>query len=234
LLLGCVGGVFVAGISVTAQAGLSPDGNRFAGAASAALASFAAYLHWRRFKVPITVAAGASTAVATLLSLLLALVPQTRGYWEPLLLLCGLTVFGWAMLWDASDRARTTRRSDVAFWLHLAAAPMIVHPAFAMLGLLGLGETDVGRAGAAVAIYLALALVGLAVDRRALLVSALAYALYATATLFRAAGSLSLSFALTALVIGSALLLLSAFWHRTRKALVGLLPAALQARLPIS
>jgi hypothetical protein len=30
------------------------------------------------------------------------------------------------MWWDSSDRARLTRRSDVAFWLHLLAAPMIV------------------------------------------------------------------------------------------------------------
>ena len=30
---------------------------------------------------------------------------------------------------------RITRRSDVAFWLHLLAAPMIAHPIFSLLGL---------------------------------------------------------------------------------------------------
>ena len=50
-------------------------------------------------------------------------------------LLLGIGVFLFAMWWDASDRARTTRRSDVAFWLHLLAAPMIAHPIFTLLGL---------------------------------------------------------------------------------------------------
>ena len=232
LLLGFVGGVFECGVGIFISAGL--QWNELGLAASAAAATLAAYLHWRRFMVPITVAAGTAAAVGTLLALLLGFIPQMQDYWHPLLLFCGLGVFGWAMRWDASDRARMTRRADIAFWLHLSAAPMIVHPAFAMLGLLGPTETNVGRAGAAVAIYLVLAVLALAVDRRALLVSALIYALYATAALFRAAGSLSTSFALTALVIGSALLLLSAFWQRSRKLVVGRLPLALQARLPIT
>ena len=51
------------------------------------------------------------------------------------MLLLGVGVFLFAMWWDASDRARLTRRSDVAFWLHLLAAPMIAHPIFTLLGL---------------------------------------------------------------------------------------------------
>jgi hypothetical protein len=39
--------------------------------------------------------------------------------------------------------------------------------------------------------------------------------------------------ALTALVIGSALLLLSAFWHQARAAIVRPLPEGLRERLPI-
>ena len=74
----------------------------------------------------------------------------------------------------------------------------------------------------------------LAVDRRALLVSALFYVVYAMVALFKAAGTLSASFALTALVIGSALLLLSALWHRVRAAVLTLFPAGLRARLPAS
>ena len=40
-------------------------------------------------------------------------------------LVLGIGVFLFAMRWDSSDPARVTRRSDVAFWLHLLAAPMI-------------------------------------------------------------------------------------------------------------
>jgi hypothetical protein len=45
-----------------------------------------------------------------------------------LVLVLGIGTFLFAMWWDSSDRARLTRRADVAFWLHLLAAPMIVHP----------------------------------------------------------------------------------------------------------
>ena len=59
-------------------------------------------------------------------------------------------------------------------------------------------------------------LTALAIDRRALLVSALAYVLYALNRLFEQFGAVELNVALTALVIGSALLMLSAFWHQAR------------------
>ena len=51
------------------------------------------------------------------------------------LLVFGIGVFLFAMWWDASDPKRETRRADVAFWLHLLAAPMIVHPVFKLFGL---------------------------------------------------------------------------------------------------
>ena len=51
-------------------------------------------------------------------------------------------------------------------------------------------------------------------DRRALLVSSLAYVLFALYALFKQAGAVELSAAFTALVIGSALLLLSATARR--------------------
>ena len=48
----------------------------------------------------------------------------------PLVFVAGLGVFAFAMRWDMTDPQRETRRSDVAFWLHLLAAPMIAHPLF--------------------------------------------------------------------------------------------------------
>jgi len=81
-------------------------------------------------------------------------------------------------------------------------------------------------------VYVAMGLVALAIDRRALLVSALAYVLIALTFLFDKFGAVELNFALTALVIGSALLTLSAFWTPIRKSVVEMLPQGLQARLP--
>lgn len=206
------------------------------GAAAGAIAAGAAWLHWRRFHVPITVATGAAAVAAIAVGLLVAALGQdvdaARSAILGLVLLLGVGVFLLAMWWDSSDRARVTRRSDVAFWLHLLAAPMIVHPIFTLLGL-NAGNVSLGGGIAAILLYIALGVTALAIDRRALLVSALAYVLWALAELFKRFGAVELNVALTALVIGSALLLLSAFWHQARTAIVRPLPEGLRERLPL-
>jgi hypothetical protein len=242
LLLAFVGGVFATSIFALILA-VGPDnvnGNDKLGGAlaaiSAAIAGGAAWLHWRRFHVPITVAAGAAAGAGILVGLLISALGQNAEQAKDailgLVLFLGLGVFLFAMWWDSSDRARLTRRSDVAFWLHLLAAPMIVHPIFTLLGLTH-GHINPAEGLAVVALYIALGLTALAVDRRALLVSALAYVLYALQALFREFGAVELNIALTALVIGSALLLLSAFWHQARAAVVKPLPEGLRDKLPV-
>ncbi len=51
--------------------------------------------------------------------------------------------------------------------------------------------------------------------------------------LLRENGSVKLSVALTALIIRSALLLLSAFWHSARRSVVKTLPAGIGSKLPV-
>jgi MFS family permease len=204
-------------------------------AVSAALAGGATWLHWRRFRVPITVAAGAATVVGTLLGLLAYSIGDVEALENIMLaagLVLGVGVFLFAMWWDSSDPRRETRRSDVAFWLHLLSAPLIVHPIFSLLGLND-GDATIGEAVVVMLVYLLLGLTALAVDRRALLVSALAYVLFALISLFEQFGAVELNIALAAFVIGSGLLLLSAFWHNVRKAVVQPLPAGVQAKLPV-
>ena len=60
----------------------------------------------------------------------------------------------------------------------------------------------------ALAVYITMGLIALTIDRRALLVSALAYVLVTLTWLFDRFGAVELNVALTALVIGSALLTL--------------------------
>jgi hypothetical protein len=206
------------------------------GGVSAAIAGAAAWLHWRRFQVPITVAAGAAAVAGLFLAIVVGIVqPATAEAAKNLILgfvlLLGIGVFLFAMWWDSSDRARITRRSDVAFWLHLLAAPMIAHPIFTLMGLNN-GAVSTGEALVVVGLYVLFGLTALAIDRRALLVSALAYVLYALTELFKQFGAVELNVALTALVIGSALLLLSAYWHQARRLVVTRLPSNLQQRLP--
>jgi uncharacterized membrane protein YfcA len=240
LLLAFVGGVFAtAGFGLFAGIGEENlNGNTLmsgiVGMCAGAIAAGAAWLHWKRFQVPITVAAGAAAVAAFAVSLLVAFVGEPENLKDIILgfvLLLGVGVFLFAMRWDSSDPKRTTRRSDVAFWLHLLAAPMIVHPVFTLLGLND-GTATIGEGLIVVALYVAIGLTALAIDRRALLVSALAYVLYALSELFKQFGAVELNIALTALVIGSSLLLLSAFWHQARSLIVRQLPAGLQAKLP--
>lgn len=232
LLGGFVGGVFWSGTLLAPALG----GNlpRDAATALAAFAAaVAAYLHWRRFHVPITVAAGMLALCILLLSLLFLWQPRLWTDWfAPLLLIAGLAVFMVAMAWDMQDRERKTRRSDVAFWLHITASPLIVHSLFSLIGVFGAASIGPAKAALIFGLYLLLAILALIIDRRAMLVSALAYVVYALSTLFKEYGAFDSSLALTALFVGSGLLLLSALWHRARALALAPLPAALRGRLP--
>lgn len=241
LLLAFVGGVFastivllVSATATEAQSGPTPWAFAVAGAAAA----IAAWLHWRRFMVPITVAAGA----AALTALVVAGVVMAIGGSEQVNLngqtmlqtvaICGVGVFSLAMWFDAQDRARVTRLADVAFWLHLLAAPMIIHPVITMTGLTTPGAGP-NAAIIVILVYLGLTFLAIAIDRRALLVSALAYVIFAIERLLSSGDQgLGNSGGLTTLVLGVFLVLLSAAWRPIRARVVAMLPASITNRLP--
>ncbi len=219
------------GTAVAEVLRLGRSSSTFGTAAGAVVAVVATVLHWRRFHVPVTVAVGALAGIAAAIAGVVALRPELGESWRLMVFVAGLVLFGWAMRWDMSDPARITRRADVAFWLHLAAAPMIVHPVFSALGLLH-GDGAATTAAAAFGLYVVLAVVALVVDRRALLVSALIYVLYAISALVAAVGAAGVNVSLTALLVGSGLLLLSALWHAARQRVLRALPGGWRARLP--
>ena len=238
LLLAFVGGLFA-----TVASGLIGDGNQYGPGDEATVATFisisgvvaaiGAFFHWRRFRVPITIAAGAAAVVATIVGLVgVATNGEVEPFLHPILLIAGLCVFSLAMRWDMSDPVRETRRADVAFWLHLLAAPLIVHPIFAEIGVLE-GTLSMGGAVLVIGLYVVMAVIALAIDRRALMVSSLVYVLWALNGLFDQFGAVETNIALAALVIGSALLLLSAFWHNARGLVVKPLPEAITNKLPV-
>lgn len=224
LLLGFAGGVAgtLIGVLIDTKADVSIQTQAIISAGIGLVTAGAAWLHWRRFMVPITVAAGALALVGTIVSLVMAALPASREAIYPITLVGGIAMFALAMWWDMSDTRRITRRSDVAFWLHLAAAPLIAHPIFHMLGVLD-NNGGVGTGLVVLALYLLFGFIALAVDRRALLVSGLTYVLYAMYAIIKSAGAVELSAAITGLIIGSALLVLSAFWQPMRGLVVGTL-----------
>lgn len=195
------------------------------------VATAAAWLHWMRFHVPITVAAGAATAVAFVMALLVSIFPALKEALNSLMLVGGIAIFLLAMRWDMADLKRVSGKSDVAFWLHLTAAPLIVHPVFSNLGIFE-GQQSTMSLGIVLALYLVLTVISLVIDRRAFMVSSLIYVLAALTQLLDTYGLAGDSFAYVGVVIGFSLLLLSGFWHKARRGLVQSLPAGLQAKVP--
>ncbi len=188
-------------------------------------------LHYLRFRIPITFAAGVAALVASVLALVVSVAPDfAERFLRPLLLICGLGVFALAMRFDLSDPQRQTRRTDIAFWLHMLAAPLVVHPLVS--GLIGTGGLTMAASLGVLAIFIGLALVAVLVDRRAILVSGLSYAGIAFGSLVRQIGLSESVVPLTLLVLGALVLLLSAGWHGLRRRLLALLPVALVRRLP--
>ena len=191
-------------------------------------------LHYWRFKVPITVAAGAAAAAAILFGLTAQMTIWVGGSpktWFPaVIFLVGAGIFALAMRYDVSDPRRETRNTDIAFWLHMLAAPMIVHSL--VYDMIGVGASlTTPRAIGMLLLFLALGCVAVVIDRRALLVSGLVYAGSAFASLLQHTGINSTG-ATTILVLGAFVLLLSAGWQPLRAALVALVPGSLAARLP--
>ena len=225
LLLSFVGGVFALLISFFT----SPSEMSFISAA--AVSTIAAYLHWARFRVPITIAVGTAAGVGLLISLTISIFPDAKNWLLTILFLCGILTFVFAMYWDASDTNRTTRRSDVAFWLHLLSAPLIIHPVFSSLGVLN-GNESLGNMAVVLVLYLLITSISIAIDRRAFMVSSLVYVLYALSSLIKTYGGVGYSFALTGVFMGGALLLLSAYWHRVRGNWVGKLPNQVKRYIP--
>lgn len=179
--------------------------------------------------MPITVAAGFAALVGLAIAIILSVLPGSIDFLTLFMFIGGVLAFGYALQWDGQDPSRTTRKSDIAFWLHLLAAPMMVHPIFSLLDIFS-GQVSLGKASVVVAIYIVIGLISLAVDRRALMVSALIYVLVSLSRLLEHVGSVSTGFAIAAFLIGGGLLLLSAFWHPSRSYLMKSFPLALQKR----
>ena len=189
-------------------------------------------LHYWRFRVPITIAAGCAALTATVLSLVYGLLPNLPSVvHNAAMFVCGVAVFVLAMQFDMADPERQTRRTDIAFWLHLLAAPLIVHSVTRGL-VTQASRLDPGTAVAILTLFLALSFVAVLIDRRAMLVSGLSYAGVAFWTLIRQAGIGDMTTPFTVLVLGAFVLLLSAGWRPLRAGILSIVPPTLTRRLP--
>jgi len=152
----------------------------------------------------------------------------------PILMVCGAIIFAIALVYDSKDQHRTTRFSDNAFWLHFLAAPLIIH-GLAIGAIQGKVEKIFGiipvitiNQGEAIIILImvgVITLVGLAINRRALIVSSLGYAGFAIIFLIQGVGLGAGGIAVATLVmLGLAVVLLGTVWHEIRNPIIKFLP----------
>jgi hypothetical protein len=203
------------------------------------LAPLAFYL---RFRLPFSMGlTGAGAAAFAVIAAMVADHETTMRFLPALLLALGVALFVAGVVFDARDPARQTRLSDNGFWLHFAAAPLLLNGAFGLLGqLFGVPNSAEGappsaalaiageeggaaaQAAATLLVVLFLGLVSLLINRRALIVSALLTTGVAIGVLMNAvgldAGALAAS---TFIVLGGFVLILGAGWHGVRRALLG-------------
>lgn len=206
--------------------------------AMAFIAPFAFYL---RFRLPFSLGlTGGGIAGFIVVAAMIANFEMTMQYLPLLSLVLGIMLFIAAVAFDARDPARATRYSDNGFWLHFAAAPLILNGTFGLIGmafgnefaaggagaLIQSAATDQGQATAHAALTLlvvaALGVVSLLINRRVLIVSTLITTGVAIGVLMNAvgmgAGGLAAS---TLIVLGAFVLILGGSWHTVRRALLG-------------
>lgn len=206
--------------------------------AMAFIAPFAFYL---RFRLPFSLGlTGGGIAAFIVVAAMIANFEATMEYLPLLSLVLGILLFAAAVAYDARDPTRTSRYSDNGFWLHFAAAPLILNGTFGLIGMafgngFAAGGTGAliqsasegqGQATAHAALTLlvvaALGVVSLLINRRVLIVSTLITTGVAIGVLMNAvgmgAGGLAAS---TLIVLGAFVLILGGSWHTVRRALLG-------------
>lgn len=201
---------------------------RFGILAALAMGAAAAGLFWWRYRVPIAVAASTFFLGATLYLTWVLFSPLEIPLLgaNVVLFVLGIAAFSFAMYWDVRDPERTALQSDVAFWLHLLAAPAVAHPIFWWVQSGGL-PADWLEATAVVGCYVGLACVAVTVNRRAIMVAATAYLIGAVAWYFEELSAFY-SIAIALVLIGCLFLAMAVWWSAIRAALTRCLPDAVR------
>jgi hypothetical protein len=241
----------------------SPDSMNVINAICSLIGAGGAFLYWKRFNEPIAVSLAALLVVMAIMFLLgatMSPMEHSGDIAEIVLLILGLVIFAFAMWWDGKDPRRLTRSADTGFWLHNNASWTVV---FALCGLLNLfeGPVSVVMSVVTILLFVVLALVALAVDRRTWVLAAalpLGVGLFwlingqprrfedmdsygsgygsmgggAYGGGYGSSGNTQDSLMITLLLLGILLVVIGMFWSQIRRSVVGMLPVGLRARVP--
>lgn len=205
-------------------------------------------VYYARYRVPLSLALTIMSTLALVLTLLLRLVQWLSGnpaffvdhlgMLAAVAFVCALGLFATALYFDLGDRLRRTTRSDIAFWLHLGAAPALL---YSTVSLLSFGEAGhifdlanmSARTPVVVATVAALMLIGLVIDRRAFVTSGLLSLGVAIFSVVRKGNATVDTYIFTTLiVVGAIVLIIGTGWMPLRRLVLRALPPAIANRLP--
>ncbi|MEP1443999.1 MAG: hypothetical protein ABJK39_13400 [Hyphomicrobiales bacterium] len=185
-------------------------------------------LFYARYRLPFVMLVVAGTLVGLSLSIIKSILPDLETH-DLRFVIGGLgfIVFLFAMKFDLKDRIRVTRLSENAFWLHLLAAPLMIH------SILASGSWDQVNISLILTVFAILTLIALIIDRRAFLVSSLLYMGGAFTQIVRALGlDSSLQFAVPVLFIGVLVVVLGIGWSPLRRLIMTIVPSSIANRVP--
>jgi hypothetical protein len=210
---------------------------------ASACAFIAPALFYLRFRLPFSMGlAGGGIAFFAIVSAFLFGGEPTINYLPTLYLTLGLLLFFAGVAFDARDPARVSRFSDNGFWLHFAAAPLVLGGAFGLVAqafgaqgaeaIAGPGrlvytsaageDTAVIQSALTLLVVIVLGFVSVLINRRVLIVSALLTTGIAIGVILNefglGAGALAAS---VLVVLGGFVLILGAGWHSVRRGLLG-------------
>lgn len=192
-------------------------------------------LFYWRIRLPFCIALMTLAALYLGLTLLKAVMPGfVAAQFGWVMAIGGVITLIGGIYYDSKDLHRRTRFSDNAFWLHLTAAPLLIHGSVLELvktqttqlfGLVPIIDVSQGDAVIMLILVTLVSLAGLILNRRSLIVSSLVYAVIAIGFLFSKSGmGLSMALTLTLLLIGGAIIILGVGWHPFRNLIIKALP----------
>jgi len=178
-------------------------------------------LFYLRYKMPFSLLPLAASLVA--ISIIQIGIDVLK---SPLIfVIMGCIIFSIAMWFDSRDTKRQSHLSDSAFWLHLLAAPLIVHGA--MISLLTSEQAWVQSFSNNILMIIFFAgffLVALFVDRRAMLVSTQLYAIYALTQLLQNNLINEQNVMIYVLMaLGMFVIFFGTYWYKTRRIIFAVL-----------
>jgi hypothetical protein len=194
--------------------------NEYATSLGLSIISLSSLLFYLRYKMPFSLLPLCASLVGiTIIQIGLDVVQN-----PVIFVVLGIIIFSIAMWFDSRDTKRQSHLSDSAFWLHLLAAPLIVHGA--MLSLLTSDQqysSTIGNDILMILFFSGFFLTALFIDRRAMLVSTQIYAIYALTQVLQSDLISSENVMIYVLMaLGMFVIFFGTYWYKTRRIVFGL------------